>query len=194
MTFPTPHGDKLKALRENDKLPDSDKDGLEVAIKKYEEWILESKEIVKGGEELVQRLVEALNCYKNWIDLDFVFDSPNEFLYREKGQLKLDNTLLKEFLPILVNGCFPYCETFHKLHLGPTKALAQVYFDSNLQNAEAGGGLTIRKKDHDLALARPLFIKSSHSRNSSDSREETTYLAYVATEINGNSPLFTILF
>ena len=104
MTFPTPHGHQLKALRENDKLPDSDKDGLEVAIKKYEEWILESKEIVKGGEELVQRLVEALNCYKNWIDLDFVFDSPNEFLYRDKSQLKLDNTILEEFLPILVNG------------------------------------------------------------------------------------------
>ena len=194
MTFPAPHSDQLKALRENDKLPDGDKDGVEVAIKKYEEWILESKEIVKGGEELVQRLVEALNCYKNWIDLDFVFDSPNEFLYRDKGQLKLDNTILEEFLPILVNGRFPDCETFHESHLGPTKALAQVYFDSNLQNTEAGGGLTIRTKDHDFALIRHLFIKSSHNRNFSHSREETTYLAYVATEINGNSPLFTILF
>ena len=60
MTFPTPHGDKLKALRENDKLPNSDKDGVEAAIQKYEEWISESKEIIKGGEELVQRLVKSL--------------------------------------------------------------------------------------------------------------------------------------
>ena len=186
MTFPTPHGDKLKALRENDKLPDSDKTGVEAAIEKYEEWISQSKEIIKGGEELVQRLVESLNCYRNWIDLDFVFDSPNDFLYRDKGQLKLDNTILEEFLPILVNGYFPDCQTFHELHLGPTKALAQVYLDSNLQNTKAGGGMTIRTKDHDFALTRPLLIKSSHNINFSDSREETTYLAYVATEIKTN--------
>ena len=49
MTFPTPHGDRLKALRENDKLPDSDKDGVEAAIQKYEEWISESKEIIKAA-------------------------------------------------------------------------------------------------------------------------------------------------
>ena len=186
MTFPTPHGDKLKALRENDKLPDSDKDGVEAAIQKYEEWISESKEIIKGGEELVQRLVKSLNCYKNWIDLDLIFDSQNDFLYRDKGQLKLDNTILEEFLPILVSGCFPDCEAFHELHLGPTNALAQVYFDSNLQNTKVGGGMTIRTKDHDFALARPLFIKSSHNRNFNDFREETTYLAYVATEIKAN--------
>ena len=173
MTFPTPHGEKLKALRENDKLPDSDKDGVEAAIEKYEEWISESKEIVEGGEELVLRLVESLNCYKNWIDLDFVFDSPNDFLYRDKGQLKLDNTILEEFLPMLVKGYFPNCETFHELHLGPTKTLAQVFFDSNLQNTEADGGMTIRTKDHDFALARPLFINSSHKAYLLESAEST---------------------
>ena len=46
MTFPIPHGNKLKARRENDKLPDSDKDRVEDAIEKYEAWIAESKENV----------------------------------------------------------------------------------------------------------------------------------------------------
>ena len=46
--------------------------------------------------------------------------------------------------------------------------------------------MTIRTKDHDFALARPLFIKASHNSNFSNSREEIAYLAYVATEIKTN--------
>ena len=39
---------------------------------------------------------------KYYIDVDLIFDSPEDFLYRQKGQLKLDNTVIEEFLPIFV--------------------------------------------------------------------------------------------
>ena len=43
--------------------------------------------------------------------------------------------------------------------------------------------MTVRSKDHDFAMARPLFLKASHHDNFSKSREAKTHLAYVAAEI-----------
>ncbi|WP_293152061.1 hypothetical protein [Okeania sp. SIO2C9] len=41
----------------------------------------------------------ATNKYKRFIELDLIFDSSENFFYRQKWQLKLDNTILEEFLP-----------------------------------------------------------------------------------------------
>ena len=46
--------------------------------------------------------------------------------------------------------------------------------------------MTVRSKDHDFAMARPLFLKASHHDNFSKSREAKTHLAYVAAEIKTN--------
>ena len=186
MTCPTPHGDKLRALVGNDKLPASDRPGVDAAIVRYEAWTAEIEAIEGTGVKLVELLVASLDRYKTSIDLDLIFDSQNDFLYRQKGQLKLDNTVLEEFLPCLVGRVFPDRLANRGLRLGPTKGLAQLRFDSSLLNTAAGGGMTVRSKDHDFALARPLFIKASHREDFRASREESTYLAYVATEIKTN--------
>lgn len=34
--------------------------------------------------------------------LDLIFDNLSDFLYRQKGQLKLDNSIIEEFLPWLL--------------------------------------------------------------------------------------------
>ena len=46
--------------------------------------------------------------------------------------------------------------------------------------------MTIRSKDHDFAVAIPLFLKASHNQEFSNSREERTNLAYLAVEIKTN--------
>ena len=186
MTCPTPHGDKLRALIGNDKLPASDRPGVDAAIVRYEAWTAEIEAIEGTDEKLVEPLVASLDRYKTSIDLDLIFDSRNDFLYRQKGQLKLDNTVLEEFLPWLVGRVFLERLPNRGLSLGPRKGLAQLRFDSSLLNTAAGGGMTVRSKDHDFALARPLFVKASHHEDFRASREESTYLAYVAAEIKTN--------
>ncbi len=48
----------------------------------------------EGGQSVViNRLVSLLSEYKQFIDLETIFDSESDFLYRQKGQLKLDNTV-----------------------------------------------------------------------------------------------------
>jgi hypothetical protein len=47
-------------------------------------------------------MAALLNQYRLFIYVELVFDSPQDFLYRQKGQLKLDNSVIEEFLPHLV--------------------------------------------------------------------------------------------
>ena len=47
-------------------------------------------------DHLVKLLVNSLNRYKMWIDLNLIFDL-EDFL-PQKGQLKIDNTILASLL------------------------------------------------------------------------------------------------
>ena len=186
MHYPKPHGDKIQALLGNTKLPADDHPRVLLAIKRYKSWIKEIDQIEGVGDHLVELLIESLNRYKTSIDIDLVFDSQNDFLYRQKGQLKLDNTVLEEFLPRLVGRVFADLLDSRDLIIGPTNAFSQLHFNSDLLSSTSGGGMAVRSKDHDFALARPLFLKASHHEDFRDSHKTKTHLAYVAAEIKTN--------
>lgn len=186
MPYPSPHGDKLRALLGNEKLPQDDRARVQDAIERYEGWLGEIEDVVARGDNLVDDLVSLLNVYKLSIDVDLVFDSNNDFLYRQKGQLKIDNTVLEEFLPQLVGAVFSDQLAEGDLILGPTNAFSQLRFDSSLLRTTEAGGMALRTKDHDFAMARPLYLRASHKEDFSESREMRTHLAYVAAEIKTN--------
>ena len=120
------------------------------------------------------------------IDLDLIFNSKNDFLYRQKGQLKLDNTVLEEFIPWLVRRVLAGRLAERELTIGPANAFAQLRFDSDLRSVTRGGNMAVRSKDHDFVLARPLYLKASHRRDFEETQEARTHLAYVAAEIKTN--------
>lgn len=184
MEYKTPHGDKLRALLDNDKLPVSDQPRVRGAIERYQAWIRELDGL--RGQQSVESLVASLNCYKKFIDLELIYDSDEDFLYRQKGQLKLDNTVLEEFLPRLVGNQFSERIKGRGLIIGPANAFAQIRFDSDLRGDSAGGSMEIRAKDHDFAVVRPLFLQASHHEDFSNARGERTHLAYIAAEIKTN--------
>lgn len=186
MEYPTPHGDKLRALLGNGKLPRDDRPRVRTAIERYEAWGAEVQGIEGRGEHLVEPLVASVNLYKEYVDLNLVFDSQHDFLHRQKGQLKLDNTVIEEFLPLLVGRVFSDRLADRGLTVGPTNAFYQLRFDSALLDITVGAGMAIRSKDHDFAMARPLFLKASHREDFEEAREETTHLAYLAAEIKTN--------
>jgi len=144
-------------------------------------------EAIEGtGDRLLAPMVASLNHYKTSIDLDLVFDSENDFLYRQKGQLKLDNTIVEEFLPWLVGRVLGDLIAGRGLTMGPANCFAQLRFDSDLPGGKSGGGMRVRSKDQDFVMARPLFLKASHDREFKDSTQAQTHLAYVAAEIKTN--------
>jgi len=100
--LPQPHYAKLTACLENTRLPDADREGVQEALRKYQEWRDRIESIDAGKPDTLEKLIAVTNQYKRFIELDLIFDSPENFLYRQRGQLKLDNSILEEFLPQLI--------------------------------------------------------------------------------------------
>ncbi len=183
-----PHLEKLNSALENPKLPDKDIPKIEEAIRKYNEWIkkLLSAKKSNNPEEILHRMVDLLNEYKLFIELNLIFDSEGDFLYRQKGQLKIDNSILEEFLPhLIVPEILPEIEGLN-IETGPTTTFSSAYFASTLENILPGGGFQIRSKDQDFAISRQLFIQSSHNPNFNEKITKSTYIAYVAVECKTN--------
>ena len=184
------HGEKIVAAMESAKLPGSDKSRLEAALQKYDEWVrkLEAAD-APTVNELIEKLVGLLNEYKFYIDIDLIFDSPEDFLYRQKGQLKLDNTVIEEFLPIFVRKCivkeFGRCD----VEVGSqTATFSSAYFASSLSSPAIGGGLSIKTKDQDFSMSRTLYLRSSYTPtfDAEKTVTVTTHLGYVMAELKTN--------
>lgn len=159
MSLPTPHGDKLVALLVNTKLPQSDKERVQEAVKRYEAWVTSLTQISGDVQKLVQDGVALLQDYRLFLDMELIFDSTDDFLYRQKGQLKLDNTVIEEFLPHLVSKAFP--ELSKQFDLGPKACFAALYFTSTLRTATGSPGILTRAKDQDFAMAKRVYVKAS---------------------------------
>ena len=184
------HGDKLIATRDSDKLPAEDVARLDEAIGRYEKWINDLNDVIADTvPELITKMVDLLNEYKNYIELDLIFDDPNDFLYRQKGQLKLDNTIIEEFLPILVKKCIDLNYDECNFEIGSQEPIySMMYFDSKLNNPGMGGNLKIKQKDQDFSMSRKIYIQSSYTEkfNPDETTTVSTHLGYVLAEIKTN--------
>ena len=183
-----PHYEKLISAYENAKLPREDKPRLEEALDIYEEWIekLNQAKTLDNPDRVLKKMVELLNEYKIYIELELIFNSKDDFLYRQKGQLKLDNSIIEEFLPhIICPEVLPEASGID-IEVGPTTTFSSIYFSSTLGNFVDGGGLNIRSKDQDFAITKQLFIKSSFNRDFSVEVVKSTNMAFVVAECKTN--------
>jgi len=185
MPLPTPHLEKLVSALENDKLPAVDRPRLEATINRYREWLTALQNLRMSGNEAIRSMVDLLQSYKMHVDVDLIFDSPEDFLYRQKGQLKLDNSIIEEFLPHLIKKALsPLLND--EIAIGPTSCFSAIFFTSNLNYPGHGGGLSVRSKAQDFAITRKLFLKSSYQEDFRHSETHETFLAYVAAECKTN--------
>ena len=184
------HGEKIVSAIQSNKMPVKDVPRLEMALQRYDEWIEKLKGInAETVDELVEKLVTELNTYKNYRDINLIFDSEEDFLYRQKGQLKLDNTVIEEFMPIFVKKCVEKVEENCDIEISsqiPT--FSSVYFASSLSNPNIGGGINIKTKDQDFSMSRKLYLQSSYDPqfNPEKTVKLETHLGYVLAEMKTN--------
>lgn len=179
-----PHYGKLIACLENPRLPNADKERLEEAVIKYHEWIDELESVERGKVDTVEKLVEITNKYKRFIELNLIFDSADNFLYRQKGQLKLDNTILEEFLPQLVFRSLRGID--ESFELGPRNTFAGLSFLSSVGNFGEGGEPNIRTKNQDFILGKKLYLKTSFDSDFQNYKLIESHLGYVCAECKTN--------
>ena len=127
-----------------------------------------------------------MSCARLYIDLELVFDSPQDFLYRQKGQLKLDNSVIEEFLPHLIQPTVLPEIHGHEVVVGPTTCFSSVYFSTSLEIPFVGGGLEVRSKDQDFAISKKLFLKASHDADFSEAVTKETHIGFVISECKTN--------
>ncbi|MDR0668914.1 MAG: Bpu10I family restriction endonuclease [Treponema sp.] len=186
MIIPAIHGDKLQALLRNNKLPKSDRQKVHEAIERYNFWRSSLLGLFGTQTDIITQAVKLLNDYKNHIELDLIFSSHEDFLYRQKGQLKLDNTVLEEFLPLLVYCIFRDSIDEKNIMLGPMACISGIRFDSSLSIEAQGGGIILKQKDQDFAISRRLFLKASHYESFEKSVIKETNIAFLACECKTN--------
>jgi hypothetical protein len=185
MSLPAPHGDKLRALLANDKLPQGDRKRIEDAITRYGNWTVALGSLSGATREVLNKAIELLNDYRYFLDLAVIFDSPDDFLYRQKGQLKLDNTVVEEFLPYIVKTVFPRIADNH--YIGPQSCYSALYFTSNIRNESGMPGIRSRAKDQDFTISKKVFIMSSFDRKFSENVDAVeTNIGYLCAECKTN--------
>lgn len=184
----TAHVDKLRELLVNEKLPPVDRARVDAALARHAQWIDEMDALTEDGEALVVQLVESLNRYKRYVELELIWDSPSDFLWRQRGQLKLDNSIMEEFLPRLVSPRLMPALKGIRHEVGPRTAFAGAYFATTLANPAKGGGLLVRTKNQDFAVGRAAFLQSSLSDTfpAEDTVRYKIFLTAVAAECKTN--------
>ncbi len=71
-SLPAPHGDKLRALLRNKKLPRADLPRVKEAIARYEQWRQEMESAAGPPAARVTTMTRLLNGYKRYVDLNLI--------------------------------------------------------------------------------------------------------------------------
>lgn len=184
------HGEKIIAAIQSEKMPKADVARLKEALSVYDSWIREiESSSAQTLKELISSLVSSLNKYKFYIDVNLIFDSKEDFLYRQKGQLKLDNSVMEEFLPLLVRKCLEFQFGEFNLYVGSQiPSFSSIFFASSLSNPGIGGGISLKTKCQDFSISRMLYLMSSYDPQFSEktTTKLVTYLGYVLAELKTN--------
>ncbi len=183
-----PHKEKLLAAIDNKKAI-ADKALLQEAYQAYLKWVEEMRNITEIGEAKVKRLVSLLNQYKDYIEVELIAKDGSDFLKRQKGQLKLDNSILEEFLPYLVDDkILSSLPQNFKIETGSQTSFMSLAFCPTSIKELNKPQIVIKEKDQDFTIGKSLYYKFSSDENFS---KDTTingklFLAVLAMECKVN--------
>lgn len=184
-----PHRDKLKAALKNPKCRD-DKPILNEAYNEYEHWISRIGSIKSNGREKVDEMVVLLNEYKDSLEVDLIAKKGTNFIKRQKGQLKLDNSVIEEFLMYLIDPTiFKNLPSDFEIEKGPHTAFMSLSFrPAGINFLNQKPEVVLKVKDQDFTLGKSVYYKFS-----SDPDFETNktlsgelFMAVLAAEIKVN--------
>ncbi|MCB0374433.1 MAG: Bpu10I family restriction endonuclease [Sinomicrobium sp.] len=190
----TPHREKLLAAINN---PKSNEDValLKEAFAAYEIWISKTNALTSTGQTRINGMTALLNEYKDYLEVDLIATKGSDFLKRQKGQLKLDNSVLEEFLIHLVNPAILNNLPNFDLETGPQTAFMSLAFrPSSISNLNEKPEVILKVKDQDFTIGKAIHYKFSSDADFSSKKtvDGKFYLAVLAAEckINYDKTMF----
>ena len=183
-----PHKEKLLAAMENKKAA-VDKPLLQEAYNTYEQWVRQMNALQSTGDEFLSDLVRLLNEYKDYLEVELIARRGSDFLKRQKGQMKLDNSVIEEFLPYLVSSkLLSNLPEDYELETGSQTSFMSLSFcPSSIQTLNKPQ-ITIKEKDQDFAIGKSIFYKFStdESFSANNTTDGKMFLAVFAAECKVN--------
>lgn len=184
----TPHKDKLLAALDNPKAT-ADTALLKDAIVAYEYWTTQQQALMTTGEARLKEMVRLLNEYKDYIEVDLIATRGSDFLKRQKGQLKLDNSILEEFLTHLMHPTLLNRLPNFELETGPQTAFMSLAFrPKHVQSLNEKPEIILKVKDQDFTIGKPVFYKFSSDKQFAPAQtiDGQLFLAVLAAECKVN--------
>jgi len=158
----TPHKEKLIAALSNPKCV-KDMGLLQEGIELYEEWIRRINQLKGDGKDRIDRLVGFLNWYKDNFEVELIMKKGSAFIKRQKGQLKLDNTIIEEFLVHLINPkIIKGLKNIEYLEIGPQNAFMSLAFlPKSINELSERPNVFLKTKDQDFIIGKKIHYKLS---------------------------------
>src|SRR5207248_396095 len=128
---------------------------LKQALTAYEAWIVELEGLQSKGKQRVLDMTRLLNAYKDLLEVELIARKGSDFLKRQKGQLKLNNSVMEEFLIHLVDPRILTKLPPFALEVGPRTAFMTFSFrPSSINGLDGKPEIVIKAKDQDFTLGR----------------------------------------
>jgi hypothetical protein len=184
----TPHKDKLISAIENPKCYD-DVPLLNEALTAYENWIRQMNEVVTSGKQKVLDLTMLLNEYKDFLEVELISQRGSAFLKRQKGQLKLDNSVMEEFLIHLIDPAIIGGLPTFELEVGPHTAFMTLSIrPASITSLNEKPDVVIKAKDQDFTIGKTLHYKFSAdaSFEITKTTEGQLFLSVLSAEVKVN--------
>jgi hypothetical protein len=157
----TPHREKILAAIRNPKSKD-DLVVLNEAMTAYDEWARQMNALTVTGKERVFALVALLDAYKNYLEVELIMKRGSAFLKRQKGQLKLDNSVMEEFLIQLVRPEILTGLGNVGFVTGPQQAFMSLSFQPrNFEALDKSPEVIVKTKDQDFVIGTEIHYEFS---------------------------------
>ena len=184
----TPHREKLLAAIRNPKCTE-DVLILEQAEKAYREWMKRLVSLTSTGKQKVLEMTNLLNEYKDYLEVELIARKGSPFIKRQKGQLKLDNSVMEEFLIHLLDPTILKGLPDFELETGPQKAFMSLSFNpASLSDLNKKPNVVLKVKDQDFTIGKELHYRFSPDPGFDGSKTEkgSLLLAVLAAECKIN--------
>jgi hypothetical protein len=185
----TPHLDKLDAAIRNAKCKPDDLRLLQEAREHYQTWRASLARLTSTGKPRVVEMTGLLNEYKDSLEVEILARRGSAFLKRQKGQLKLDSSVLEEFLIELVSPTILEGLPEFPLTVGPTTAFMSLSFaPPALRALDDAPVIALKVKDQDFILGKEIHYRFSPDPDFSPSKTSrgSLSLAVLAAECKVN--------
>lgn len=183
----TPHKEKLIAAIANPKAS-ADKPLLEKAFKAYETWITNLNNLTSKGDARIEEMTRLLNEYKDYLEVELIAKQGSPFIKRQKGQLKLDNSVIEEFLTHFVHP-----DILENLPVGietgsQTAFMSLSFRPTNIKSLGEKPEIVLKQKDQDFTIGKSIYYKFSPDSTFQNkvTLDGKLFLAVLAAEVKVN--------